>query len=312
MRIRGKAKARKIVRLRNAHALGLTAALLAAGASVAGATTTVTPPHVSTAGVEHVRGTSAQLDGVVNPNGSETSYYFQYGPTVAYGAQTKATAVGHGTTAVKVGQTVTGLLAGYHYRIVATAPNAENPARPFVVPGKDKQFSGGKLAKLKFVIAKGKEAELVARYGGSLDLAGSLKGLGFAGKALVLQSTPFPYTGVFSQVAGPVVSSRNGFFRFRVSHMKQSTEFRILTTDARPLYSPTVTVHVEPAISLRVQKLSGGRFRFYGTVQPASVHGSLVIQQLKPPKASSKKETPRFHVIAIAPIRKGGTTFSRF
>ncbi len=313
MRIRAKRTASGLVRLRDARVgvLGLTAALLVTGASVAGATAVVTP-HVSTAGVEHVHGSSAQLDGVVDPNGLETSYFFRYGPTVAYGQQTKPVPVGHGTTAVKVGQTVTGLLAGYHYRIVATAPNPENPAKPFEVLGKDKTFSGGKASKLKFVIVKGKEAELTARYGGSIDLTGSLKGLGFASKGLVLQGTPFPYTGVFAQVAGPVISSRNGFFSFHVSPLKQNTEFRILTVDARPLYSPTLIVHVEPAISLRVQKLSGGRFRFYGTVQPASVRGSVLIQQLKPQKANSKKEGPKPHTVASAPIRKGGKTFSRF
>ena len=44
------------------------------------------PPHVITGTVSHVRTSSAVLDGVVQPHGLSTTYYFQYGPTVAYGS----------------------------------------------------------------------------------------------------------------------------------------------------------------------------------------------------------------------------------
>ena len=45
-------------------------------------------PIVATGGVAHVRGTSAVLNGTVDPHGAATTYYFQYGPTIAYGKQT--------------------------------------------------------------------------------------------------------------------------------------------------------------------------------------------------------------------------------
>src|SRR6478736_1779898 len=69
---------------------------------------TTSAPRAATGTVGHVRGTSAVLQGAVDPNGLETTYFFQYGPTVAYGHQTPTTSVGKGTTSVRVGQTVVG------------------------------------------------------------------------------------------------------------------------------------------------------------------------------------------------------------
>src|SRR5437763_4246463 len=77
-------------------------------------------PLVSTGGATQARGTSAHLQGSVNPNGAITIYYFQYGPTVAYGAQTTSASLPAGTIKIKVGRPVSGLLPGYHYRAVAT------------------------------------------------------------------------------------------------------------------------------------------------------------------------------------------------
>jgi hypothetical protein len=87
------------------------------------------------------------LNGSVNPNGSDTHYYFQYGPTASYGSTAPAppgTDAGSGTSAVRASTTVGGLSGGtvYHYRLVATnASNetnygagrtVETPLEPFV------------------------------------------------------------------------------------------------------------------------------------------------------------------------------------
>jgi hypothetical protein len=294
-------------------ALAVTAmllALLVLSAAPAGAT--LQPPRAITGSVKHWRNNAGQLNGVVDPNGNETSYVFQYGPTSAYGQQTKPVLVGSGSKGVKVGLAVTGFLAGYHYRIVATAPNTEQPTKPFEVFGKEKTFLGTKSSKLKFNVARGKEDELIVAYGGTAQLQGSLSGTGAQSKGLTLQATPFPFTAAFVQLAGPVLSSKTGTFLFKVSKLLQNTEFRVLTTDARPLYSPTMLVHVEPLIVLHVRTAGHGRFRFYGTIAPATVHGTIVLQQLKPQKAGSKKEGPRPHTVGTAAIKKAGKTFSRF
>ena len=69
---------------------------------------------------------SAVAPGHINPRTLATTYYFQYGPTATYGSQTP-TLPPAGDDTVKVCQPVTGLLPGYHYRLVAT--NAEGKRR---------------------------------------------------------------------------------------------------------------------------------------------------------------------------------------
>lgn len=79
------------------------------------------PPAAATGPAAQVGKSFVTLTGVVNPNGTTTSYYFQYGVSAAYGSQTFAGSLsGHAATAVSV--PVTGLAPGtiFHYRLVAT------------------------------------------------------------------------------------------------------------------------------------------------------------------------------------------------
>jgi hypothetical protein len=67
----------------------------------------------------------ATLQGTVNPEGTETKYYFEYGTTESYGSKTAEASAGSGTSSVEVSKTITGLTANtkYHYRLVATNGN---------------------------------------------------------------------------------------------------------------------------------------------------------------------------------------------
>lgn len=82
---------------------------------------TTTPPVISTGGASSVRTTSAVLNGVVNPEGQATTYYFQYGTSGSYGAETPPSGAGSGTANVYVHFRVTDLTSNttYHYRLVA-------------------------------------------------------------------------------------------------------------------------------------------------------------------------------------------------
>jgi FG-GAP-like repeat/Glycosyl hydrolases family 16 len=80
-------------------------------------------PTVSTGAASHVEFKRALLGGSVNPNGGLTEYYYQYGLTNSYGAETsKGTASGWATVSAPL--VVTGLQLGttYHFRLVATNP----------------------------------------------------------------------------------------------------------------------------------------------------------------------------------------------
>jgi len=79
------------------------------------------PPMVTTGPATSVTSSSAALTGTVNPNGAETTYYFQYGTTTGYGSTTTGIAAGSGTTSVSASTSLTGLSSGttYHYRLAA-------------------------------------------------------------------------------------------------------------------------------------------------------------------------------------------------
>src|SRR5947209_6354607 len=98
-----------------------TAAVVVSGVfgAVAAAATS---PAVVTGGTSNVSQHSAVLHGTVNPNGSSTTYFFQWGLTDGYGFNGKPHSAGSGTKAVAVQQTAGGLIPGttYHYRLVAT------------------------------------------------------------------------------------------------------------------------------------------------------------------------------------------------
>jgi hypothetical protein len=84
----------------------------------------ITPPSVTTGLATNVTDNSATLNGVVNPNGSLTTYYFEWGPTTAYGNIIPSTPVsaGSGTNNVTVSINLSNLNHStlYHYRLVAT------------------------------------------------------------------------------------------------------------------------------------------------------------------------------------------------
>jgi len=94
---------------------------LAVAAFAAGVALAASSPTVTTGAATNRTDTSAVLNGTVNPNGSATSYVFEYGLTNTYGLATASHSAGRGTKAIAVKSTATGLVPGttYHYRIVA-------------------------------------------------------------------------------------------------------------------------------------------------------------------------------------------------
>jgi len=82
---------------------------------------------------------TATLNGVVNPQGRETTYYFEFGETTNYGQQTTPQSAGAGTQPVSVQAGLAGLRADatYHYRLVAVGPDNA------VALGEDRTFQTG-------------------------------------------------------------------------------------------------------------------------------------------------------------------------
>ena len=78
-------------------------------------------PSAATGSATSVGPYQATLGASINPNSVETTYYFQYGTTTGYGSTTSESSAGHGTSAVGVNKTITGLdpVTTYYFRAVA-------------------------------------------------------------------------------------------------------------------------------------------------------------------------------------------------
>jgi hypothetical protein len=77
-------------------------------------------PAVATASATNLTGTSATLQGSVNPRGETVSVYFEFGPTTLYGSTTTPQTF-TGNSVTNVSAPIAGLAQGgtYHYRLAA-------------------------------------------------------------------------------------------------------------------------------------------------------------------------------------------------
>lgn len=100
----------------------LAAVVVASAAISGGVATAASSPAVVSGSATHVATTSAVLHGTVDPNGSSTTYFFQWGLTNGYGVNGKPLSAGSGLKSISVHETASGLIPGtvYHYRLVAT------------------------------------------------------------------------------------------------------------------------------------------------------------------------------------------------
>jgi phosphodiesterase/alkaline phosphatase D-like protein len=102
----------------------LALAIVTAGhPTSASAAATPAAPNATTGSASNQAQSSATVSGTVNPNGTDTQYYFQYGTSTAYGAKTTSTDAGAGTADVPVSANLTGLSPNttYHYQLVAVS-----------------------------------------------------------------------------------------------------------------------------------------------------------------------------------------------
>src|SRR4051794_9969465 len=223
--------------------LGTAAAALVVAIAAAPSAAMAKPPGVATNGVAPIGPRQATAHGTVNPRGQETTYYFEYGPTTAYGTQTPPTSAGAGNRVVKTAKELTGLepQTSYHYRLVAR--NASGTAN-----GADRTFNTSSQP-LAFAF---QAVPPFTTFGRGTTFTGSLTGTGGANRPLVLERRPFPYTSAW-QTAGTQTTSPTGAFAFSVSSLDRSTDFRVRTAD-EPRASPIVRVSVGVKVATRVSR----------------------------------------------------------
>lgn len=109
--------------MRRLVALAVLSLLAQGSVGSALAAPTASAPSASTQPATEIGPFKGVLNGRVDPNGAETEYYFEYGPTSSYGSRTATASAGSGNDAVAVSALVSDLQSGtrYHFRIVATS-----------------------------------------------------------------------------------------------------------------------------------------------------------------------------------------------
>jgi hypothetical protein len=273
------------------------AALLAAlTASVPAAASATAPkrPAVSTRGAQQVSYGSAILTGSLNPNGSDTSYYFQYGLTRQYGGQTAIADAGAGTHGLSVRLSIEGLqpLTVYHYRLIAV-----NGVGATI--GGDRTLLTAKVPLSLQIVA----APNPVLFGGTAIIQGTLSGTENGNRVLVLQENSFPFTAGFMNLGNPELTTATGGFSFPVLGLTQATQFRVVTTTIPPVVSPVVLENVAVQVEAHVgRSRRAHHVRVFGIVTPAKngmqvgimrfVHGGTRLAAgcgLRPRNASSSQ-----------------------
>lgn len=246
---------------------------LCAGAGSAPAGAAPLKPTADTGSASGVGYASATLSGSVDPRKSATYYYFQYGPTDAYGLQTPLSEAGAGSAAVPVRAAIAGLspLTIYHYRLVAVSAAGTSS-------GADRSL---KTTKVPLSLAIVASPDPVV-FGGPVSIQGTLSGTGNANREVVLQSNSFPFTAGFLDVGNPELTSATGGFAFVLLGASITSQFRVVTTTAPAVLSPVVTESVEAMVSAaHVHTRHRHRVRIYGTVTPAENGMSVRIMRLR-------------------------------
>lgn len=254
-------------------------------------------PSLYTGGSSALTASSVSLGGGINPNGQETSFYFQYGPTTGYGAQTPSASAGSGAQMHTVSAPVGGLVAYavYHYRLVAA--NATGTSF-----GGDHTFTTKKIPlTFRFTTPAGRDV-----FGSPFTVAGTVSGTGSAGLQLALLGNTFPFLAGFKNLGAPVLTDANGGFSFDVSGLSQNTQLRVTTVEKPPVTSGVMTERVAVRVTLHVRQVGRKGFaRLYGTVAPAQVLAPVSFQLLQPGRR------PRIVARAQAKTARGSSV-SRF
>jgi hypothetical protein len=255
---------------------GLGALVLSAAAIglVTPASALAVKPTVTSGAAANITFQSARLNGSVDANKQATNYFFQYGTTIALGTQTAATPAGGADKAVRVSTDIAGLapVTKYYYRIVAqnSSGTALGKRRSFTTR---RQPLGVSLAATPNPVKAGNS---------TTTLAGTLSGTGNAGRKVVLQANPWPYTAGFQPAANEQVTNATGGFSFPILSVAFNTQYRVQMPERPQIVSPIVAFGVKPYVKSKVNKhrvRRGKRIKFSGSVKPAAAGQQIAFQK---------------------------------
>ena len=240
------------------------------------------PPSANTAAATDVTATTATLNGFVNPNKEDTTYYFEYGTTTAYGSRTPdQTATGNAGKDVEA--KITGLSPGttYHYRLVATNPSGSDRGDDVAFTTLGAAYTlpppPGQQANAVTITA----VPTLVTFGRSTVIAGQVTGPKNAAVVVELQSNPYPYTAGFKNTGMTATTDATGKYTFTVKPTAH-TRYQVVAKASPPVTSPVVEVRVRLRVAFKANDYTarrGQRIKFSGYVQPAHVGRTVRIQR---------------------------------
>jgi len=275
--------------------LALLGVIVVAGLATHTSAALAVAPTVATQAATGVTIQAATLRGTVNPRSLATTYFFQYGPTAAYGAQTAPASLAAGAAAVKVTGAAGALVPAttYHFRLVATNATGTSVTadRTFRTPAQTLRVTLGATPN-------------PTSFGGPTTLVGTVTGTGAAGRPVQIQQRAFPFAGGFANVGNALVTDAGGRFSMAVLSLPVTTQFRARVTDRAGIVSPVLPVGARAVVGTRVTSTSvrrGGRVHFSGTVRPSEPGRGIAIQ---------KRRDGRWITVAGTVARPGGAGFA--
>ena len=219
-----------------------------------------TAPGITNQHSSAVTTAGAHLSASLDPNGAETTYYFQYGRSTGYGNRSARVVVPAGADPIAVAADLTGLnpYTRYHWRLYAT--NAAGKT-----PGRDHTFRTGRAASAVSLSA----SRAIVSYGRGVTLGGRVTGAGVKSMTLALEQQRFPFATGFTPVRTTHAGSDGGFL-FSVDHVWGLTRYRVVTQTQTPLTSAETTVRSAPRATIGARVLSRKRAGRSGANSPRS------------------------------------------
>ena len=226
-----------------------------------------TPPGIADQHATAVNPGQEHVSALLDANGAETTYYFQYGRSTSYGNRSEpATVPADSHATVQAELTDLRPYTRYHWRLFARNA-AGNTA------GRDHTFRTGRLATAITVFS----TRRTVQWGRGVTLGGRVSGYGANQMTLSLEQEQFPFGVGFQEVRTTHAGSDGGYL-FSVDNVWGLTHFRVVTHTQTPLTSTQLPVQVAPRTSIGTRNLSRKRARVSGTLRPA-ITGELSLQR---------------------------------
>jgi hypothetical protein len=228
-----------------------------------------TPPGISRLRASERTPTSGRVSALIDPNGSATTWYVEWGLLTSFGNRTAAQSLPSGTREVPVSVVLSGLPSyqRIHWRVVAE--NSAGVRRSGRTSFTTSRAPSGVSLSLD---------RSITTWGRDVALSGTLRGAGVNGLNVVLQQSPFPFDAGFHNVA-TVRTNRNGLFRFAARPVFIATRFRVLPVIAPNLTSEVRSVRVRSRVRIHRGRKTRRAVWLTGDVNPALPTGHATLQR---------------------------------